>query len=181
MPTGKNSRRREAQPCLNVLCSYMQLPHASENTLRENYKKVVIEEQEGGRIEHHHEYDRADSSVRKAIVETIAKHFRKEKHHRNGLPRWGSLELDFRDAVFDVTVDFRECSFSNTVYFFNAQFRGDLTLFDNCEFIRGRTEFYGATSIRPEHHSKVRISTLTTHLLIVPNSSPRRSHLPDLT
>ncbi|MFD9669406.1 hypothetical protein ACFWAY_48980 [Rhodococcus sp. NPDC059968] len=138
--------QREAQACINVLCSYLRLPYSPSDRDQHQTKTVVryaptIEEEQRNiqYREEHHEYRQEDRPVRQSIVRTIAGHLRDHPSVRS----WSALDFDFTGAHFE-DADFSGTSCKGRMLYTRAQFHGDRTLFDNAEFHSEESPFDNA-------------------------------------
>ncbi|MDV6296951.1 pentapeptide repeat-containing protein [Rhodococcus aetherivorans] len=143
----EDQRQREAQACVNVLCSYLRSPYEPPNGTDQPAtltKKVVKDTGTG--TEEHHEYLLDDMEVRKTIARTLATHLRKitpVPSVRIYSGPWSYMNLDLAGAYFR-NVNFSKCQFLGDINFSGAKFEGSYATFEDAEF-SGPARFSEAT------------------------------------
>lgn len=143
----EDQRQREAQACVNVLCSYVRSPFDSEIGLARpaSLAKKVVKDTTG--TEEHHEYPIDDREVRVTIVRILAAHLRKlpvvDSVRRYPGP-WSFMDIDLTGAYLHDAF-FARCVFDGRVTFDGAQFTGEYAVFTDAVFSGVSIRFSNAT------------------------------------
>ncbi|MBP1054273.1 pentapeptide repeat-containing protein [Rhodococcus qingshengii] len=158
-------RLREAQACVDVLCSYLRSPYAPSNREYSLTKRKVTRSEGSVELEEHHDYLLDDLAVRETIVRVIAAHLRTSSSavpgpHTNLRPGpWSHMNFDLTGAHLH-NLNLSACVFVGDAQFQEARFTGKLTTFRNAHFSHPEiTSFYGAcfasevTTFRNAHFS----------------------------
>lgn len=134
----QRAQPREAQACINVLCSYLRLHHAPGDRDHHQTKQVIHRRNGDHEVEDHLEYRQDDSQVRQSIIRTISAHLQDNAHGS-----WSDLDFDFTGAYLE-SADFAGAIFRGEVTFREAHFVGAKTSFEAAK-ITGNVSFAEAT------------------------------------
>jgi uncharacterized protein YjbI with pentapeptide repeats len=121
------------QTCIDVLCSYLRMPHAPEPPEAEPEALAW----------------RRERTVRLTVLQLIAAHLRDTSPQS-----WSGYNLDFTGAVLD-EADFRGARFTGgDVVFINTLFVGhgyDQVVFDDAEFAAGSSVYFRLAEFHSGH------------------------------
>ncbi|MGX7730237.1 pentapeptide repeat-containing protein [Rhodococcus sp. 2H158] len=156
MYVAEPQRRREAQACVNVLCSYLRSPylHSVDSDRPASLTKKVTKTAqtvEHATIEEHHEYRPNDLEVRLTIVRVIAAHLQPvtpllnrsydDGRRYGGL--WSHMDLDLTGAYL-YNPNFSWCLFDGKLTLDSARLTGDRVSFEGAHFTGEQASFEGA-------------------------------------
>ncbi|MFL0238746.1 pentapeptide repeat-containing protein [Mycobacterium sp. SMC-21] len=120
---------KEAQSCINLLCSYLRQPYLvrdEADSMSGFTVRTQVDDKEY--VEKHYDYRSDDVDVRDNIVLLINNHLR-----RDAAISWSDLEFDFKGAYLRAA-RFGDCVFSKQVDFSGATFAGDSANFTRTVF-----------------------------------------------
>jgi hypothetical protein len=129
---------KEAQACVNVLCSYLRVPYSLTGAQSQRRVKTVVRDGNDGFQEQEYAHLENDAQVRWSIVDVIAAHLQPYS-----TPSWSSLSFDFSGAYMH-NAGFGGAVFNTKVLFSNATFDGKVCVFANAVFSGPTTWFDGA-------------------------------------